>query len=325
MKRVVFILAMVLFVACTGDNKKTPRLGKAQSAPYELLLVVNKEWLATQAGQSLSVVLNSPIAGLPQQEPHFRLTTINPNAFDGIFRFYANVLMVNVGKDYPEAKVRIQREVYCRSQLVIKVEAPNDSEFIKVIRENAEVILDYFDEQEIVRERSLLAKTYSGKVMEQAKKQFGVSMKAPQDIDDIKVGKDFFWASASKQEFRNNVCMYTIPMSDMTLDDFVAARDSVMKINIPGGKDNQWMETDSRTVSYKNRTLDNGTVVIEVRGLWDMKNDAMGGPFVSYVMPDETNGRLLVTEGFIFAPKEEKRAMIRQLEASLQTVTMLQK
>lgn len=319
------MMLVLLLASCSSDKKPRPRLGKAQSAPFELLLVTNKTWLSTQAGQALTVVLNSPISGLPQPEPHFRLTTINPDAFDGIFRFYSNVLIVKIGKECAEPKVSIQKEAYCQNQLLIKLEAPDDNSFVELLRTRADLILDYFDEQEIMRERTLLAKHYSGKVMSQAKSMFGAEMRAPQDIDDIKQGKDFFWASASKQEFRTNVCMYTLPMRELTLDDFVAARDSVMKVNIPGDRDDQWMETDSRTVSYKSRSLDEGRTVIEVRGLWDMRNDAMGGPFVSYVLPDPDNQRLLVSEGFIFAPKEEKRAMIRQLEAALQTVVLVQK
>ena len=34
--------------------------------------------------------------------------------------------------------------------------------------------------------------------------------------------------------------MYTLPLQDMTADQMLAARDSVMKINIPGGKEGQW-------------------------------------------------------------------------------------
>lgn len=309
--------------SCSSNDKKAPMLGKSQSAPYEMLLVANKEWLNTMAGQALSVVLNSPIEGLPQAEPHFRLTKINPAAFDGTFRFYANVIVVKIGKDYPEPKVRMVEDAYCRPQLILYLEAPDDNSFITLVRERAELILSMFDAREIARERSLLKKTYSGKVQKQAKQQFCTDIKVPLDIDDIKKGKDFFWASDSKNEFRSNICMYTLPLKDMSLNDFVAARDSVMKINIPGDKENQWMETDSRTVTFKATELEGSSIpVIQVRGLWDMRNDAMGGPFVSYVYTDNANSRLLVVEGFVFAPTETKRAIIRPLEAALQTVIL---
>lgn len=309
--------------SCEGKKQRVPSVGKAQSAPYELLLVANKDWLKTMAGQTLTVVLNSPIEGLPQPESHFRLTTVNPRDFSGVFRQYSNVIEVKIGHGCTEAKVTMKEDVYCRPQLLITLEAPNDEEFVNLVRERADIILSLFDDREIARERDYVKKHYSGKVLSQVKKQFGAEIYVPQDIDDIKTGKGFMWASDSKNEFRLNTCVYTLPLKNMTLDDFVAGRDSVMKINIPGDKDNQWMETEGRSVTFKAAELEQSAVpVIKVHGLWDMKNDAMGGPFVAYVYTDHVNNRLLVVEGFIFAPQKEKRAMIRELEGALQTVVL---
>jgi hypothetical protein len=96
-----------------------------------------------------------------------------------------------------------------------------------------------------------------------------------------------------------------------------------MRVNIPGGHEGQWMETDARTLSYNQRTdPESGVLQMVVRGLWDMKGDAMGGPFVSYIQLDTLNERLLVSEGFVFAPNKKKRALIRELEAALQSVEL---
>ena len=46
----------------------------------------------------------------------------------------------------------------------------------------------------------------------------------------------------------------------------------------------------------------------------------MGGPFVSYYYPDSAGNRIIVAEGFVCAPDEKKKPIMRQLEASLQTV-----
>ena len=35
----------------SGNEKKSAVKGKVQSAPYELLVVANKDWLKTEAGQ----------------------------------------------------------------------------------------------------------------------------------------------------------------------------------------------------------------------------------------------------------------------------------
>lgn len=320
-------LAIVLLVGCSDgqQQKKKGVTASVQSAPYELLVVANKEWLQTTAGKSLMDVVQSDIEGLPQSEPSFRPTKINPANFDGVFKMYGNIVIAEIGGKHKQAEMRISRNLYCRPQLIVFLTAPNDQTFTELVNQRRKQILDMFNEQEFERERNVLKKTHSGIVSQQAQRQFGIDIHAPADIDQVKAGKDFFWASASKQDFRLNICIYTLPLRELTLEDFVAARDSVMKINIPGGHDNQWMETDSRTVSYTIRpqstqSQSRTSGVMVVRGLWDMRNDAMGGPFVSYIQADEQNQRLLVTEGFVFAPDEKKRPLIRELEAALQTV-----
>lgn len=299
----------------SGSEKKSAVKGKVQSAPYELLVVANKDWLKTEAGQKLVEIVEAPISGLPQREGNFRVTYVNPEAFKGVFQFYANILVVKVDMKHEESRMTLEKDLYARPQVVEGLYAPTDWAFVRLLEAHKKDILRHFNENEFARERKFLEKNYNGAVMAQVKKQFGVSIKVPQDVDDMKVGKNFLWASASKKDFQQNVCVYTLPLSE-TLS-FEEVRDSVMKVNIPGDREDQWMETDRRTVMVDDITRND---LIVVRGLWDMRNDAMGGPFVSYVYADTVRHRFLVVEGFVFAPDKKKRPIMRQLEAALQTV-----
>ena len=64
---------------------------------------------------------------------------------------------------------------------------------------------------------------------------------------------------------------------------------------------------------------------MEARGLWEMTTEAMGGPFVSHSRIDTVNNRIIVVEGFVFAPDKMKRTMIRRLEAALYTLELPKK
>jgi hypothetical protein len=61
---------------------------------------------------------------------------------------------------------------------------------------------------------------------------------------------------------------------------------------------------------------------MEARGLWIMRNDAMGGPFVSHSRVDMETGRVIVVEGFVYAPEKMKRGLMRRLEGSLYTLQL---
>ena len=63
-----------------------------------------------------------------------------------------------------------------------------------------------------------------------------------------------------------------------------------------------------------------GIDYIEMRGLWTLEGGFMGGPFISYAFIDEETSRAVVVTGFVYAPRDEKRELLRQVEALMYTV-----
>ena len=94
-----------------------------------------------------------------------------------------------------------------------------------------------------------------------------------------------------------------------------------MKLNMPGTFPGSYMATDTAWVTYTPTTV-NGKYCGVLRGLWYMKGDMMGGPFVSHARLDEKNNRVVVVEGFVFAPETDKRNFIRRVESALYTLRL---
>lgn len=82
-----------------------------------------------------------------------------------------------------------------------------------------------------------------------------------------------------------------------------------------------YMATDKNFVEVKDIVV-KGDYGFEARGLWQMENDMMGGPFVAHARVDRANGRIIVVEGFIYSPEKLKRNVMRQMEASLYTLQL---
>jgi hypothetical protein len=64
----------------------------------------------------------------------------------------------------------------------------------------------------------------------------------------------------------------------------------------------------------------NGGFAAEVRGLWRMENDFMGGPYYSLTFYDEPNARLITVEGYAYAPYFDKRPYMREIEGIVKSV-----
>ena len=58
-----------------------------------------------------------------------------------------------------------------------------------------------------------------------------------------------------------------------------------------------------------------GKKAYETRGKWEVKNDFMAGPFLNYTVVDKQQNRLIVFEGFTYAPSINKREFVFELEA----------
>ena len=146
----------------------------------------------------------------------------------------------------------------------------------------------------------------------------------PAEITSFKQGEDFFWASTNKASGDQNVVIYSYPYTDkntFTKEYFVNKRDSIMKINIPGAQEGMYMSTDSVTVDVLPINVQ-GQYALEARGLWRMKGDFMGGPFVSHTRVDTINNRVVTAEVFVYSPNKLKRNLMRMLEASLYTLKL---
>ena len=77
------------------------------------------------------------------------------------------------------------------------------------------------------------------------------------------------------------------------------------------------------TPSYEEFSFKGGFAA-EVRGLWRMENDFMGGPFYSLTFYDEPNTRLITVEGYAYAPYFDKRPYMREIEGIVKSVETLQ-
>jgi hypothetical protein len=65
-----------------------------------------------------------------------------------------------------------------------------------------------------------------------------------------------------------------------------------------------------------------GEYAFEARGLWRVKGDFMGGPFVSHSRVDTKNQRVIAAEVFIYSPDRLKGGLMRRMEASLYTLKL---
>lgn len=315
---------MLLMMASCKKGEKNLFTPTSSGRPYEMLVVVNKAQWEKPAGRALFNVLDKDVPGLPQPERSFRISTIDMDHFDRVMKIFRNIIVVDIQEIYTQPKFKFSRDVYASPQMIMTIQAPNEKSFQEYVEKHGQLIIDFFVKSEMNRQISLLKEKHNDAVGAKVKSMFDVDIWIPSELSNYKVGKDFLWASTNRATADMNFVIYTYPYTDkdtFTKDYFINKRDSVMKINIPGEREGMYMATDGRFVDVKDIAV-KGDYGFEARGLWQMENDMMGGPFVSHARVDKANKRVVVVEGFIYSPDKLKRNLMRQMEASLYTLKL---
>ena len=308
-------------------KKKSLLMPNASGLPYEMLVVMGDDQWERPLGRAVFNVLDTDVPGLPQSERSFRITRVNPSAFNSnMFRIMRNVIKVDIQNIYTQPKLKFARNVYAYPQMVMTLQAPDEASLAAYVNENAQAIIDFFTRAEINREIANLREQHNPEVSRLAQEILGVDVWVPWEVNKFKKGEDFLWASTNTGKKDMNIVLYSYPYTDkntFTLDYFLNKRDSVMKVNIPGAFEGSYMSTQRDFVYVEDATVQ-GKYAQVARGLWRVKGDRMGGPFVSHSRVDEVNGRVIVAEAFIYAPESLKRDLMRRMEAALYTLQLPQ-
>ncbi|MGL5937659.1 MAG: DUF4837 family protein [Phocaeicola sp.] len=327
MKRItIYLSTLILIVALSAckQGKKGLFTPTSSGRPYELLVVVDNAIWDRPAGRSLYNALDVNVPGLPQAERSFRLSNIDPQHFDRVMRIFRNIIVVDIQDIYTQPKMKYSRNLHAAPQMLMTIQAPNEAEFEEYVEKNKQVIVDFFVKAELNRQMALLKEKHNIIASEKMKDMFGCEAWIPEELNSYKVGENFLWVSTNRASGDLNYVMYSYPYRDLntfTEEYFVHKRDSVMKINLPGEREGMYMATDARFVTSNDGVV-KGEFAQEVRGLWQMEGDMMGGPFVSHVRVDKTKGRIVVAEIFVYSPDKLKRNFVRLMEASLYTLQL---
>jgi len=320
--RTLFFIFFLVLVSCK-DSKNQSYLPTSTGAINSMVAVVDNDLWKGRVGDTIRRYFAAPIVGMPMDEPLFSIDQIAPKFFTGSIKNNRSILYV---MEDSLSLGHIKTDMYANPQKVGVIKGRNEEEIIDNIGREANRIIEAFKTMEIEAAQKRFERSLNKENILEEK--FGISVKIP---SLYKVGKqedNFVWIDREILKGTANIIVYDMPMdrfnNEATLvKDIVSMRDSVGAKYIPGpdvtGKITH-MRTEPAFAPYIYPVEIAGKKGVEVRGLWDIKNYPMAGPFLTYILNDKENNRKLVLEGFVFAPATEKRNDMFELEAILKTL-----
>ncbi len=293
-----FCLIFLLLTSCglTGKNRKKPA---STGQPYEIVLEGDTDSIVTR-------ILTEDVPALPQPEPLCKLIQVKKGKTKGSYLLVRTRIIVNItDKDFA---VKLSHDENAAPQNIIRINAHS----VQQLRErlNGEKLRQIVDEAELKHLAEMISNNPSKQnkeMQEEVKKTFGLDMKIPVSMNASKKAKNFIWISNNASTGMQNLLVMKVKSEERRMKNSNAFHvnvndkaqiDSILRTNMPG-------ETDSMYMTIP--------VLLE-RGLWEMKGDAMGGPYVMHRIHN------LYVIGFVYAPEMKKKILIKQLEAAISTI-----
>ena len=316
-------LLFIVFALLTSCNSKKNKIVLQESngrINHLLVVMKNSEWRG-DIGDAIRKILTEPVVGLPQPEPLFDITQVPEDNFGAMFKASRSILKLGITD---KNSFNIVSNVYASPQKIITVTGKSSTELISEIKKNSQIIIDTYKKADILSvQNKVIKKYYNFNKIITFKKQ-GYSLKIPKKYRKVEDNGDFIWyryhlAGGNSME----LISYTYPIkseNDINGNNVVEKRDSIGKKYIPGAIKNSYMITEAAYTPHMFKTKLAGLPAIETRGKWEVKGVYMAGPFLNYSVIDKKNNRVIVVEGFTFAPSINKRDYMFELEAILKTL-----
>ncbi|WP_299223561.1 DUF4837 family protein [uncultured Psychroserpens sp.] len=321
MKQKITLLLIILTLCYSCDNQDHKRtVSKSSGNINDISVVIENMLWEGSVGEAIRDTLAAPIEGLSIDEPRFKMRQMPPQVFSGFATKNRTVLKIEKGK---KAETKILKDAYARPQTLVLITGENNAEIIEQIRTNTIKIVNAFRKEELKEKQRRISKSlFNDKVLQE---QLQLSMRFPTAYRIAKHEDDFFWIRRDIETGTIDMMIYDVPSSairkgDSAVVDIVRLRDSIGKIHIEGTLENTYMGTEDAYSPFISETIIDNKPAYETRGLWDLKNAFMSGPFINYAVEDKINNRHLIVEGYVFAPSVAKREYMFELEAIIKSL-----
>lgn len=319
--KIVAVILMVSMMTACAENRNRSGKDRSTGGTAEIMVVVqNEDQWTGRIGDSIRHFFCDYQYGLPQPESRNEVKHILEAGFTDLFKNHKCIFQVEINPSLEKAVAETAIDLWAAPQRYVKLSAPNITTWVELFEKQKEVYQQWFDVVERERILNVFRPTKDEAIEKSIATKFGFTLTVPQGFYIAKNEPDFMWLRKELERSSACIVIYQTPYLDtlqFEVNSLVAMRDMMMQQHIPGPSEGSYMATETEFVPPLVTTVKDfpAGYTEEMRGMWKVVNDYMGGPFVSYTFADSRTGKLVTVEGYYYEPNQKKRNMLLQLEA----------
>lgn len=328
MKRSAYLLLLLSFSivtilsSCKEKERKTS-IERSSGSTAEVLIVMEDELWKGMVGETMRKSLTQDVAGMPQSEKMFDLIQMNPKAFIQMYQRHHNIIIVQEDNSLDTLSVETKEDYWASPQRLIRLRAPSRDALVEAYIAREPNIIELLKQSERARLSRLFDEIQNQKVRTQLMEKMKLKMSIPGGFYVAKMTSEFAWLRKETKDFSQGMIIYFTPYEDTSYFNpqlIINRRNQMCMLYVPGELEGSYMQTAESFPPESQRIVFNGDFAVETRGLWDVKGDFMGGPFLNYAILDEENNRIISLDSYVYYPNNEKRDLMLQMEAVMYTL-----
>lgn len=313
------LFLIVLSTICLISCKTKTYSPSSKGAPYDVFVVMDTNKWNGELGLAFKKILSQTVPMLNQPEPMFRVASFPKKDFQRLTKLGRTIIIVQSDNKFQSTQMQATYDLYAKPQIVITVTGPTDTAIINYValKGNAlKTVINMFERDRFVESTQ---NNFNGELSNLIQQKFDFKLTLPIEYKLRVNVPDFLWISNELPVVSQGVVIYSYPyegQNTFTLNKMIENRNKFVNKYIPGPSEGSFMTTASEDVAERQirKLMINGREWYEIRGFWDVENDYMGGPFISYSTLDTRTNRVIVIDNYLYSPKKPKRNFYRQLE-----------
>lgn len=318
-KALLFLAAVLLAASCKRGDERHEALSSGQI--NHISVIIDDLLWNGEVGDTIRTKFASPVTGLPQEEPLFTINQYPLKLLEGFTTSTRNIIVIKTG----ENKFEIDSKKSGAPQNIIRISGRNIPELLQMIERRAPQIVELMKATELNEAQKRMDSALIDIVPIQEK--FGISLAVPTTYKIVREGSKFIWLKREIISGNTSVIIYELPLNTLRpgpdlVNNLTRIRDSIGAAYIHGTVPDSPMVTEGAYAPYIRETKIAEHHAFEAKGTWELRNDFMSGPFITFAIRDPKHSRILVLEGFCYAPSKEKRDLMHELEAIIKTIKL---
>lgn len=320
MKKIVYVALVLISVACGGGKTGSIKVDNFSTGKAGEVLLIMDEKYYSEVSDTLLKSLNQPQPAINQIEPMFHVIQMGNQDFSSHFKRHRNIINFNINTSNTTNTLSIRNDQWATPQIYVLIKGNNLDSCMQLYFNNEDRIINTLYENDLKRVQRFFIQNKNPQIQKVLTNKFRISLAVPNHYFIAREEPDFLWLRYRTVKNDRFIMVYKNTGTSLNPDSLIHQRNKITAQFIPGAVQGAYpIVAEKSGFPIINPITINGKQGYEMRGLWESVRDKMGGPFYSFTYTNKA-GELITIDGFVYAPQEEKRDFLREVEAIVKSV-----